>query len=432
VRAGDGGALGARQHEGHERRDAELPADLLDGRLAASHEPEDASSATRIAQVAQLADRGDHAVAAQEAAGLIAAGIPDVRVIGFYLFGVFLQRGIAYLPALLARMAALVADDLAALRPSRRKQQVVNSATAWLFEHVSTQLVFHTRHRSAAWDAWFAECDSALPDAIATGCSKLTLALEAVIDAPLAAVPLARVRRWALEDLRRALVRREAAPERAPAVASGGAAVAKVSDHAAPEPASGGSTVAKLSGRAAPEPASGFVAAVDDVDGDPANAPTGWPDVRAVPTGWPDDRAVPGAHAELEADEARGREADPIGFPAAPRARANRGPDRTDPGDAPVAMGSPALAVLQAKLAGFQDLVARGELARAAVVASDVRAVLASFDPVAYFPSMFAAYFKALHQVIDQLSPHLDGADLASWHALDSYYRADMRAFFDD
>jgi hypothetical protein len=66
------------------------------------------------------------------------------------------------------------------------------------------------------------------------------------------------------------------------------------------------------------------------------------------------------------------------------------------------------------------------------VVASDVRAALASFDPVAYFPSMFAAYFKALHQVIDELTPYLDAVDQPSWHALDSYYRADMRGFFED
>src|SRR5262249_19991418 len=201
-------------------RDAtELPAGLLDGRLVASEEPEDASSATRIAHVAQLADRGDHVASAREAAGLIEAGIHDIRLISFYLFGVFLQRGISYLPALLARTAALVSDDLAALRPSRRKPQVVSSATAWLFEHVSAQLVFHTRQRGATWDAWCGEGNGALPDAIATACTKLTLALEAVIDAPLAAVPLARVRRWALEDLRRALARREAA-ERAPAAAS--------------------------------------------------------------------------------------------------------------------------------------------------------------------------------------------------------------------
>lgn len=360
---------------------ADLPADLLDGRLAASPEPEDTSSATRIAHAAQLADRGEHAAAAQEAAGLLAAGIYDIRLIGFYLFGVFLQRGISYLPALLGRVGPLVADDLAALRPGRRKLQVVNSATAWLFEHVSAQLQFHTRQRSATWESWCGEGDSALPEAIAAGCTKLTLALEAVVDAPLAAVPLARVRRWALEDLRRALARREAVAERAPAVASSAVAVAR----------------------------------------GPDREPVAPPEDHAAPSGEP---------ADLPPDEALDLGAD-LAFAAAPPARADRGPDRTGPDD-PVAVGSPALSVLQTKLAGFQELVARGELARAAVVASDIRAVLASFDPVTYFPSMFAAYFKTLHQVIDELAPYLDRADQPSWHALDSYYRADMRAFFED
>jgi hypothetical protein len=387
-------------------RDAtELPANLLDGRLAASQEPEDASSATRIAHAAQLADRGEHPAAAREAAGLIEAGIHDIRLIGFYLFGLFLQRGISYLPALLGRTAALVADDLAALRPGRRKLQVVSSASAWLFEHVSAQLQFHARQRGATWEAWCGEGDSALPDTIAAGCTKLTLALEAVVDAPLAAVPLARIRRWALEDLRRALARRDVA-ERAPATASASASGVRGPD---PEPTAGSA-----------HPAARAITGHPDEPGDEQpGRPDDLPLLSEDHTGglhdaWPD------------------RLADAAAIATAPPARPDSGPGRTGAAVDPMAVGSPALSVLQAKLAGFQALIARGELAKAAVVASDVRAVLASFDPVAYFPAMFAAYFKTLHQVIDELAPYLDRTDLPSWHAFDSYYRADMRAFFDD
>src|SRR5690606_20746363 len=127
------------------RRVAELRADLLDGQLAPPHELEDASSATRIARVAQLADRGEHQAAAREAADLIEAAVYDIRLICFYLFGLFLQRGISYLPALLGRTSMLVTDHLAVLRPDRRKLQVVSSATAWLSEHVSAHLLFHSK-----------------------------------------------------------------------------------------------------------------------------------------------------------------------------------------------------------------------------------------------------------------------------------------------
>lgn len=346
----------------------ELPANLLDARLAPAPEADDPAAATRISRVAQLSDRGDHQAAAQEAADLIEARIYDIRLIGFYLFGLFMQRGISYLPALLGRVGTLVADDLAALRPDRRKLQVVSSATAWLFETIAARLQFHTKQRDATWEGWRAASDGALIEAIASGCTRATLALEAAIDAPLAAGPLARIRRWTTDDLRRALARREATPERAAPVAS--------------EPPAG-------------EPP-------DDE----------WPD--EGPDGVPD---LP---------------ADPPSGSAAYRARVGALPDRAGSPDDAVVVGSPALAALQAKLRGFQDLVARGELARAAVVASDVRAVLADFDPVAFFPSMFAAYFKTLHQVIGELTPYFSGEDDPSWQALDSYYRADIRAFLDD
>jgi hypothetical protein len=357
---------------------AELPARLLDARLAASSEPEDGTSATRIAYAAQLAERGDHAGAAREAATLIEAGIHDIRLIGFYLFGLFVQRGIVQLPALLTRATALLTDDLAMLKPERRKLQVVNSAAAWLFEHVSAQLMFHAKQRDATWNAWCTERDGGLPDAIAAGCSKLTAALEGVIEAPLAAVPLARIRRWALEDLRRAMVRREAAAS-TPAVIGAVSGKAHEAEHDEPDD----HEVQADKTDAVSEP--------DEIDDDAAAAP-----IAATP------RRALEAVAPLRAD------------------------------DEPVAVGSPALAVLQAKLAGFQALVTRGELTKAAVVANDIRATMASFDPITYFPSMFAAYFKTLHQVIDELGPYLDASDQPAWHALESYYRADLRASIED
>jgi hypothetical protein len=360
---------------------AEIPERLLDGRLAAASGAEDAASATRIAYAAQLAERGDHAAAAREAATLIEAGIHDIRLIGFYLFGLFVQRGIVQLPALLARVTALITDELEVLRPERRKLQVVNSAAAWLFEHVSAQLMFRAKQRDATWDAWCGERDGGLPDAIAAGCSKLIDALEQMIDAPLAAVPLARIRRWALEDLRRAMARREAAASVPPAAVVVGA---KPND----------------AGR-------------DDDDEAEVNASDATASWSAL------DNQSADAYDAVVA----------VGNTVPPRTR-DAGPPRA--GDEPVAAGSPALTVLQAKLAGFQTLVARRELARAAVVAGDLRATLASFDPITYFPSMFAAYFKTLHQVIDELGPYLDASDQPAWHALESYYRADLRAFIED
>jgi hypothetical protein len=532
------------------REPRELPVHLLDGRLAPSRETDDASVAARIARVGQLADRGNHDAAAREAAELIETGYRDVRLIGFYLFGMFLQRGVAYLPALLERAATLVTEDLAALGPSRRKVAVVGSATAWLLEHVAARLQFHTRQRDATWDAWRAASDVALVDAILAGSDKLARALEEVSEAPRAAAPLARVRRWTSEELRRAVTRREASATEAPMVATAGPPTMATTGAPMRSPArdeatadderhdndaldrdaldddplvrdalDDGSSDESLDDDARDDDALDDDALDDDaLDGDPFDR-----DVLDDESSDEslDDDAFENDALENDAFESRStharprpRSADPASTPTRPRPRSadpaptytrthprsadrlpgparrrsrsssddasgrrfdaparnrnsSRDPDPVHglPGqrrerwrdllrDAPasaapsparngaarrngsdddvVAVISPALSALQTKLLGFQHLVVRGELAKAAVVASDVRAILAGFDPVAFFPSLFAAYFKALHQVIDDLAPYFEGADLPWWHALDSYYRADMRTFFED
>ncbi|HSS01097.1 MAG TPA: type VI secretion system protein IglI family protein [Kofleriaceae bacterium] len=377
-----------------------LRADLLDGGLAPSSDTEDAATASRIAHVAQLADRGDHHAAAREAAELIEARVHDVRLAGFYLLGVFLDRGIAYLPALLGRAAALVGNDLALLRPSRNKLATVGGATARLFETISARLQFHTRQRDATWDAWRAAGDDALVDAIAAGCSRLTLALEAVIDAPRAAVPLARIRRWASDDLRRAIAR----PDRvAHANSAAGAGLPIAAGAAAGESATG-----EPPGDVIVDDESYEFSTDDGIAG--GDSDDTYDDARDDSLDdWPDD-SHDRAERLVSPHAARGRHP-----PSAPH---------------DIAAGSPALTELQAKLRGFQDLIERRELAKAAVVVRDVRHVLADFDPVAFFPAMFAAYFKTLHEVVHELAPYFANADDPAWHALESYYRADMRAFF--
>src|SRR5690606_22238170 len=52
------------------------------------------------------------------------------------------------------------------------------------------------------------------------------------------------------------------------------------------------------------------------------------------------------------------------------------------PAQPTVEIHSPALAQLQAKLRGFEVLLERGDLDKAAVIASDIQATIADFDPI--------------------------------------------------
>lgn len=327
-----------------------LPADVLDGRLVRAAEVANANSAARIARVSQLASRGDFADAAGDAAELLRAGVCDIRLIGFYLFGVFLERGAAYLPQLLRRVRVVLSDEYAALLPERRKALVVDSAVTWLLHNLTQRILFHTQSRDAVWENWVEAGGADLDAAIAGELEQLVAAAVDRVAGSRTATPAARLRRWTREDLRRAL--RRAPP-------------------------------------------------TDDDDDDP----------------------------EVAAEE-------PLPAPEPPAVE--HAPEPVPPiadAETSAAAGlaiSPALASLQRKLDAFRTLVERGDFPRAAVVASDVRGVLENFDPLAYLPSLFTGYLRALHQFIDELMPYWDAAGSPAWHALDQLYRVDLDAFLDE
>jgi hypothetical protein len=316
-----------------------------------------------VHRVSQLAHRGEVLEAARQAEALLADRVYDMRIIGYFLFGVFLERGINYLPDLLRRVRDLLGDDYSALGPNRKKMRVVDAVLLWLFQSVDARIRFHAEFRDETWQGWLSACKPSLSMSISDAAAEVQIAANARLDDPQCLTALARVQRWASSDLGRALSRQ---------------------------------------GR-----------------------PT---------ASWQSEPSV-----ELAPEESG---AAPIGPVAPTSARSTRttlvgtgqaaSPSRTQtlPGE-PVG-SSPAMAALQAKMRTFELLVGRGDHAKAAIVAHDIRHSIEHFDPVVYLPQLFADYFKALHRAIADIAPHWQDSDSPSFHALEQLYRTDPDAFLDE
>jgi hypothetical protein len=93
---------------------------------------------------------------------------------------------------------------------------------------------------------------------------------------------------------------------------------------------------------------------------------------------------------------------------------------------------SPALEDFLQKLAAFEQLIERGDMTKAAVVAEDVRRVVESFDPRVYLPNVLAPHFRLLASNVEELSPFWEGMDSPQWRALEQLYRVDLEAFVGD
>lgn len=92
---------------------------------------------------------------------------------------------------------------------------------------------------------------------------------------------------------------------------------------------------------------------------------------------------------------------------------------------------SPALHEFMRKLHAFELLLTSGNFAKAAIVASDVRAVIGAFDPVVYLPGLLAPHFRLLSQHADQLASQLEQSGSPGWQAFEQLYRVDLEAFLE-
>ncbi len=363
----------------------ELPADLLDGRRPLGIRV-DGESRSAILQLAQLTDRGECIDAAQQAAQLLRADVYDLRLAGVYLVGLFVERGVAHLPELLRCTRRLVSDEAAAPPPLRTAPRLLDATLQWLFQAFLTHIQFHAQRRDETWTQWLQSGDPALPAAVASEVEQLSRAIGELVEQPACTSVLGRIGRWVTGDLARALVR------------TAKDAAAKAADGAS---ASAVGASAETPGSRAPEP--------EPLESEPG--------AEVCEDHELDDRDLDEhGHDDHDHDFDEHRHLDDHPAPPEPRGEPE----------------SPALAALRHKLLGFQVLVRRGELAKAAIIARDVQQIIEGFDPVEFLPSLFAGYFRTMSQHLDELLPHLAEPDGTPWQVLSRFYQADLDGFLEE
>ncbi|GAB4556958.1 MAG: hypothetical protein Tsb0020_00650 [Haliangiales bacterium] len=368
---------------------------MLDPQLLEQPAPDAASAGPdpRVHQAAELAGRGDYTDAAELSEMLLRDGSYDIRAVGFYLFGLILQEGLATLPYVLERLTTLLNEDHAALTPLKKLTRVTDDTVGWLFRTLFDRCRYHASCDDEVWQAWRGQLDVEWLHRVEAAIEELRAALVQFIerdpdadrDTPPRCSELSnRFERWLKSDLRPLLAREaklRANAERAAAAAAEVApGVGGDGDHRDAD------DVANLNALNALDNLDNLNR-LDDFSADHASG--------ARPATRQRASAAPGA-GDLDSEEA------------------------------------PAMQLLRRKLRAFETLVERQDVAKAAIVASDLREIVQNFDPVVYLPKLFASYFRLLAASVDELLPYWMDSESPGWQAMEQFYRADLDAFLDD
>jgi hypothetical protein len=81
------------------------------------------------------------------------------------------------------------------------------------------------------------------------------------------------------------------------------------------------------------------------------------------------------------------------------------------------------------KLEAFEQLVAKEKWPRARIVADDINATLANFDPLLFFPTLFTSYLKLMAVHVGSMVEYESARDTPDWKALKALYLADLDQF---
>ncbi len=140
--------------------------ELLQGTYEVAENPGLDTLDPRFAEITSLVTTGDYATAAQQAEAITSEKIYDIRLIGYILFGHFLQEGVAGLQDVFAVLKSVVGENWAAIGPVKNKEKNAKNALLWFTKQLLKKLNYEEEKQGAGWQTWTSTVDSELAQEI--------------------------------------------------------------------------------------------------------------------------------------------------------------------------------------------------------------------------------------------------------------------------
>ncbi|WP_224360572.1 type VI secretion system protein IglI family protein [Hyalangium versicolor] len=134
---------------------APLELHLLD-QLLEAEAPDMDGSDERLGKVNDLVAKSAYLDAARAAEALLKEGEHDVRLVGPYLLGVFLEGGMAAMPVVYHSLSSMLLRNWQFFSPRERRDVYADGGLRWLIKVLNKHLEHHERMKDATFLAWSA------------------------------------------------------------------------------------------------------------------------------------------------------------------------------------------------------------------------------------------------------------------------------------
>lgn len=415
----------------------------------------------RLEEISQLAMDGEYLLAADRCQKLLAQHIYDARLVGYFLFGVYMEQGAAALLPILKAVKLCLTVSLPVLGPQGKRDILLDSALQWLFASILKQLEHAERKNDAAWQSLIEVKNLDSVREMKAELIAITAAAAKLVKRPRAVQSISHMEQLLKQAYEAIEVSAESMRLSALSQASGGGKAQAPADKGARDgkPArpdrfdtSDLKGTDKERGRGqkkrkpVPSDEGDDAEGDDDLDEDDEDRDEdrdedheddhdaedgGRKRARDAKDEDADGWEKPGREDEDEDEDEEStelpelpREEEP------PRRKATAAAIRAEDGQGRsiTIEGSPALLDLVRRIKAFERLTRRGELLKAAVVADSVLATLDAFDPRVFFPKLLLPFFSGLSEHAPELEAAMAERDSLTFRSLKQLLQLDIDA----
>ncbi len=114
----------------------------------------------RLDEIITLVQDGNYEVAAAQSASILEEETYDIRIIGYYLYGHFLNQGVGALDEIFNCLAEILRENFEAVGPARNREKQFQTILNWLMKQLVKKLQHEEKRDSGLYQGWVEEVSS--------------------------------------------------------------------------------------------------------------------------------------------------------------------------------------------------------------------------------------------------------------------------------
>ena len=204
------------QHTPKTGKGRPMDIEILNKTIEPAENPGLETTDPRLGSIVTHVQNGDYRRAAVEAQSIFEEDIYDIRLVGFFLYGIFLDQGLQAVGGIFQAIARLFQENWEAIGPVNRRERHAQVGLNWLIKQLAKILEYEESKQADAWNKWVQDVSSEDIDQIMQAADDVQTALTLKLEDTARPLQegLLRIKKW-LTTFRQ-LVHREPETEASP------------------------------------------------------------------------------------------------------------------------------------------------------------------------------------------------------------------------